>query len=226
MSPDDPRHGLPSGYNAGCREQCCRDAMAKYERDRRTRHYLHGDLVVDGTGTRRRIQALMALGWNGDAIDALIGRRRTYTVAVLRGTGPVQRSTADLYRAAYDHLSMKLGPSWHTRNRARRNGWLPPLAWDDDRIDDPSYTPTSERNRAKSHDEVDEAVVFRVLDGEILPTTRAERFEIMRRWVDSGRSATSLARRMSWKDGRYSGPSVGQTSHSAGEAQTTDRKAS
>ena len=61
--------------------------------------------------------------------------------------------------------------------------------------------------------------------GELAAHGRAERFEIMRRWVDSGGSAKQLARRMGWHDGRYGPSSVGHESHS-GDAQTTDRKAS
>lgn len=151
MSPDDPRHGESAGYVAGCREECCRTAIADWTRHARTRRYLQGQLMVDGTGTRRRIQALMALGWPSPTIDAELGRKRTYTTAILCGDGaPVLRTTAEQYRRLYDRLSMTLPPqetryqkqaSTRVRNHARRMGWAPPLAWDDQAIDDPNARP-------------------------------------------------------------------------------------
>ena len=42
-----------------------------------------------------------------------------------------------------------------------------------------------------------------ILAGEKLPTTTAERREIMRRWLASGRTESSLCERMGWKASRY-----------------------
>lgn len=55
------------------------------------------------------------------------------------------RQTAADVAAVYDRLSM-IVPDWHryrtrTRNAALARGWLPPLAWDDDTIDDPTAEP-------------------------------------------------------------------------------------
>jgi hypothetical protein len=36
---------------------------------------------------------------------------------------------------------MKAGTSWKTRKLAEAEGWAPPLAWDDDTIDDPQAMP-------------------------------------------------------------------------------------
>jgi hypothetical protein len=52
-------------------------------------------------------------------------------------------------------------------------------------------------------DDVDHAVVARVLAGEVLDTTRAERRIITATWVGRGRSETALCDRMGWRTGRY-----------------------
>jgi hypothetical protein len=54
--------------------------------------------------------------------------------------------TAERIAAVYEQLSMRSPAPWgfqHSRAQliAKRNGWPPPLAWDDDEIDDPTATP-------------------------------------------------------------------------------------
>jgi len=92
---------------------------------------------VSALGARRRVGALMALGWTYDDLQARSG---VFVRAVMRRdqetvTVRVHRAIADLY----DDLCMTPGPSPLTRARALRAGHAPPLAWDD--IDDPTATP-------------------------------------------------------------------------------------
>jgi hypothetical protein len=47
-------------------------------------------------------------------------------------------------RVVYDRMSMTPGTSAYARNRAERQGWLPPLAWDDEMIEDPDYVPAEQ----------------------------------------------------------------------------------
>jgi hypothetical protein len=222
------KHGTLSGYNhGGCRDQCCRRA---HTRSVTLWRMGRSDALVPIVGTRRRIRALMRLGWTAQHIATECGWEHRNAVLDLITPGRREQttltSTRDRVAAAYDRLSMQIGPSSRTRNRAERADWLPPLAYDDDRIDDPDYSPLEAMSYVPKKYEVDEAVVLRVLAGETLPTTRAEKLEITRRWVASGRSSKSLAHRMGWKEGRYSGGSVGAQAHSASGSQTTDRKAS
>lgn len=203
---DDPRHGSPAGYCAGCHESCCRTATADYARGLRTRQYLAGGrLVIDATGTKRRLRALMALGWTGPQLDAAMGRAPTFTAKLLCRSPRVNRVTADLVATVYEQLSMRLpddepAPNRQlinrTRNQARRKGWAPPLAWDD--IDNPAEEPGTTEPVL-----VDDVVVSRVLAGEVLPCTPDERRTVLERAADVGRTLADLCAQMGWHQGRY-----------------------
>jgi hypothetical protein len=184
---DDPRHGTHAGYRAGCRCDPCRAGSAAYRRSLYNRHYIEGHVLIDSTGTRRRIEALVALGYTWEAIDAALAevtgksRARGHSNRrhlVFKGGGKITRDNAAEYAAVYDRLSMRLPEmtcsARRARTRAARLGWLVPLAWDEGRIDDPAYKPAM-RSARKHRDDVDEAVVLRVLSGERLDTTPAER---------------------------------------------------
>ena len=148
MNHDDPRHGTTRGYHAGCREKCCLKARSRYEKEGRLAR-LNGGRAVPALGYQRRIQALMRLGWTSQAIaDAGGWSNRNHVLRVLKGqkgkpTRYLQRPTAERIEAVYERLSMRLPEPSPTVNRcvrlAERNGWPPPLAWDD--IDDPNEQP-------------------------------------------------------------------------------------
>ncbi len=95
------------------------------------------DGFVLAIGARRRIRALLALGWTHAHITAAAGG--PLSAVTLNQTGEwITRATHDAYRAAYAELSMRPGPSAKTRGRAAKAGYAPPLAWDDDALDDPT----------------------------------------------------------------------------------------
>jgi hypothetical protein len=119
------------------------DALRRQRRARKLRASGR-PLRVPIVGTRRRIQALMAIGypratiaesigWTGGSLGALTDERRTY----------VDRATYLTVLRVYGELADTPGPSEKSRGWARRLGYLPPLAWDDDHIDDPAYDPTA-----------------------------------------------------------------------------------
>lgn len=222
IAPNDPRHGRNRGYVAGCHEACCRAAHAEHHKGQRTRRYLArvDRLTVDGLFTRRRIQALMALGWSSRDIDRLLDRRPTYTYRVLSNTGPVYLTTATLYRDLYARLSATRPdtPTAERRqivtrniNGARRRGYVPPAAWDD--IDDPAEDPHAAEAELqrwvrwwthRGYPDIDDNVVRRLLDHQRVPAaTWHERDEAMRRWKNTGRSEAALCAIHGWKEGRY-----------------------
>ena len=51
--------------------------------------------------------------------------------------------------------------------------------------------------------ELDPVVVERLLAGDVVPTTIAEKREVVRRWSETGRSLSDLARMTGWKPERY-----------------------
>ncbi len=96
----------------------------------------HGH-IIPAAGTHRRIQALMAIGYPFVDLAERLGvhhdRIRQYLIQEA-----VYTRTAARVARLYDELSMTPGPSRRARNIAARRGYLPPLAWDDDTIDDPA----------------------------------------------------------------------------------------
>jgi transcriptional regulator with XRE-family HTH domain len=103
---------------------------------------------VPAHGTVLRIRALVALGWSQSKLAERLGVQRSNFR--LTGTWQVEAATARAVVALYDELSMTLPPTDTHRDRiaasrakryAADRGWLPPLALDDDRLDDPGYEP-------------------------------------------------------------------------------------
>lgn len=200
MTPDDPRHGSHNGYNRGCRESCCVRAQARYMNLWRMGR---APKLIDPTGTQRRIQALYALGWTSAAIGQRCGRAREWARMISRSPS-VTETTAALIAAAYDEMCMTLpqgGYAERSRRMAREKGWSPPLAWDDDTIDDPAATPRGTVAHDKA--DVDPIVVDRVLAGDRVPANYAEKVEITRQWQAAGRSLAELERLTGWNAMRY-----------------------
>ena len=98
---------------------------------------------VPRIGAVRRVQALLAMGWPHHALGA----------AGIANSAQIIGATGDLItvqrwrqvRDVYDRLSMTPGPSPETRGWAAKLGYPPPLAWDEETIDDPSATPQTGR---------------------------------------------------------------------------------
>ncbi|MFF8297698.1 hypothetical protein ACF07M_20190 [Streptomyces globisporus] len=104
--------------------------------------------VVDATGTQRRLQALMAVGWPALRLGNILDLHPVY-VRELQRRPRVYSKTAHAMAVAYNRLWNK-EPERHgvsvqaanrSRNYARTKGWPPPAAWDDDLIDDPHAAP-------------------------------------------------------------------------------------
>lgn len=157
---------------------------------RRKRQYLGtAPTLTPATGLTRRVRALYAIGWTCADQAREAGVSKQQITRLLRGD--FQRATpATVQRVTtlYRRLSMTVptdpppaGRGYvplHERARrdAARRGYAPPLAWDDDTIDDPNAEPdlgapppAVGNGRPAQH--VAEDVAF-VLDDEPLATTR------------------------------------------------------
>jgi hypothetical protein len=167
----------------------------------RKQRILTGKTLIEATGTQRRIQALQRLGWPYEEIADAAGLHRRTTTCLL-GRQYVTRETARRVDMAYRRLSMQVGPSIRVAIGAERKGWPPPLAWDC--IDDPAERPKGvERDRGRNVNDVDTVIVERLLLGERMTSTRAEKEEAMRRWVADGKPIKALCVAHGWYEARY-----------------------
>lgn len=108
---------------------------------------------VDGTGTYRRLEALQWLGWPMSVIGADLGLK-TYSLTTMRGRGePVSFRIAQAAVVLFEKYAHIPGPSKQTATKAQQKGWSPPLAWDDDTIDDPTAKPNVGKFRRLTHDD-------------------------------------------------------------------------
>ncbi len=118
---------------------------------------VHGDLVGDeehgiirSTGTSRRLQALVANGWPQVVLARQLGRKLQHVRPAIHGEKPIYmatyRSVVKLYDRLWDQppptsTGAQVRSASRARTYARTRGWVPPLAWDDDTIDDPAAVP-------------------------------------------------------------------------------------
>ena len=103
---------------------------------------------VDTIGTTRRLRGLVAIGWTQTELATRIGWSVCNLNSIVMARRPgVTVDTARLVAALYDELSMTPGPSSRARAVAARHGWLPPLAWDDEQLDDAGHEPQDVRRK-------------------------------------------------------------------------------
>lgn len=160
--------------------------------------------MVDATGTRRRIQGLLALGWSlqqlGDRVGVTGACVCHWTVRPR-----VTQVTAVRVRRLYDDLSMTVPAGWmaeRARRQAKRKGWPVPLTWDDDSIDDP--TATSDAGSTSSG-VVDESAVLRRMAGDRVRLTKAEAAEVVHRMLTAGVTWGEIERVSGLNPSRYRG---------------------
>lgn len=113
----------------------------------RTRFQGTSTETVNAIGSQRRLQALVTLGFSLNALADYAGYGRSYFKAVL-AADRISLNTANVVTEVYERLWNKkpipeTGAQRQSVTNAKRiaakNGWVPPMAWDDDLIDDPKY---------------------------------------------------------------------------------------
>jgi len=95
--------------------------------------------LVPAVGTRRRIRALLAIGWRHQDLTPRLGYQSG--VALSRPGTMIEQWKHSAAVRVYDELWSTPGPSEVARARAARAGHAPPLAWDEDTLDDPDAVP-------------------------------------------------------------------------------------
>jgi anti-sigma regulatory factor (Ser/Thr protein kinase) len=105
--------------------------------------------LVPAAGARRRLQALVAIGWSQSQLAARLSMQPS-NFGSLMTREHVRSGTARAVQHLYDQLWNRPPAEADRRSRisasrargyAEAHGWPPPLAWDDDLIDDPAATP-------------------------------------------------------------------------------------
>jgi predicted transcriptional regulator len=154
---------------------------------------------VDATGTRRRLQALIAIGWTHRALAAELCRSATsLTRSMASGavTARTARRVSDLYERLWDlqppHATDdELAAFNAARALAASHSWPPPMAWDDIDTDPHPYADSSDLT-----DELDEIAIERAAAGDGMRfehLTLAEQNEVVRRLTERGMSIRDIA---------------------------------
>jgi hypothetical protein len=111
-----------------------------------------GNGLVDATGSRRRLQALAVMGWSLREVEKLCDYRAPFLCTVRKGDVEQLRAiSAASITSAYDSLAMRVGGSTQSKALAKRRGWVSPLAWDDEEIDDPAAKPHTPKDVTIGH---------------------------------------------------------------------------
>ena len=156
---------------------------------------------VDATGTHRRLQALIAIGWPAELLAAQLGRRPNSLWRSMTGESVTARTAQDV-AALYEQLCNSRPPRMTSEQRvaadaaqahAAARGWLAPLAWDD--IDtDP--TPPAPAAGPFQRNDMDEIAVDRAVAGDHITyddLTTVEQQEVIRRLTARGSSIRDIA---------------------------------
>lgn len=159
---------------------------------------------IDATGTHRRVQALVTIGWSLTKVGQLVDMDCGNFWSMMqrpRVTAGHARAIADLYERLWntpppqDTHHEKISAS-RARRYAADRGWLPPLAWDDDTIDDPNATPAGDTAEPV---DLDEVLVQRIIAGaHVVPLHTQRSLELIE-------AVRILAHR------RYSDAQIGRT---------------
>lgn len=186
------RHGSRNTYRCGCRCTLCRVANAAYKSKGESTSSRHG---IDPTGTQRRLQALYALGWGWKDIGDRLGMFNQVVYRIASGKHKtVMERTADRIAVLYDELST-VRPEGNTanwiRSSARRHGYVPALAWDDELIDNPKASPA-----IADGDVIDVVAIKRALDGREVKLTQSETDAVIAVLVARGDSNTMIGKKI------------------------------
>lgn len=146
---------------------------------------------VDPTGTARRLQALIAIGYTQRDLASRIGVLEANMPTLVGGDRQVTAGIARRVAAIFNELQLAPGRSVRARNTAQRRGWVSPLAWDEDTIDDPHAVPAT---HADGHCGVDQIAVERGIAwlAARVPYTRREQYKQWR----AARPAMTRAERL------------------------------
>lgn len=201
------KHGTEARYSRDhCRCLPCRLARHRYVAAWRTGQATERR-TVPIIGTRRRLQALTVMGWSPPEIAERVGmdsqivrRLRSNEASSPRygDTATVLATTKTRVEAVYDQLWNVASPgpkATRMRRLAQANNWAPPLAWDDDTIDDRTAHAWSSTGPSTSG-LVDDVAVDQAIHGRPVRLSKSDVREVVQRMTDAGYSAAAIAERL------------------------------
>lgn len=147
-----PECGTIAAYSRHMRRRekacpACAEIHAAYMREYRRSIREGQPRSVSAVGVKRRIQALMAMGFNSLRIAEELGVPDNLVRHWYREAKTVYPATYQKVAGLFDRLQWTVGPSKRAAALAQRKGWAPPLAWDED-IDAPEAQPHGMRRSA------------------------------------------------------------------------------
>ncbi|MCB2413672.1 hypothetical protein LGT39_12535 [Demequina sp. TTPB684] len=159
------------------------------------------DCLVHVVGTRRRLQALVALGWPARVLQARLGASSSTVSHLLNPrrnkTRWVRASTRASVVALYAELSSTPPPPSRQASVARRlafdRKWAPPAAWDEDDLDNPAAKPAGILARSSR---IDQSVIDAAVAGETgIALSPREKDEVIRLCLEARLSLQETAKR-------------------------------
>lgn len=155
--------------------------------------------TIDATGSRRRLQALVAIGWSINRLGQQLGVDRGNMGRLFEEEAisvRYARAISGLYERCWDtepdcSSAGELGGVTRAKHIAAKRGWLPPMAWPDEQIDNPDFDPNQFDFDADLV--ADDLVVDAVLQGHRMKLTKIDRLEVVRRTTLRGMSAAQIA---------------------------------
>lgn len=201
VCPTDHAHGENSNcYTShSCR---CGDCRAYSREHRYWLFHLHraGKMspgaALDARGVRRRLEALMAIGWSLPLVADRVGVHRSLVLRWIEAP-VVEAKTIRRVAAVYEELRnlqpptdtpVRLGIANRTRRIAAERGYVPPIWWDDIDEDDDPPAPDTELD-------IDVVAIELAVTGAArIKLTTAERHEAVRQLNARGYYDTTIAR--------------------------------
>lgn len=122
-------------------------------------NHLPATQTIPAAGSTRRLQALATLGWSNHTLAAHTRLKPAQLDLVRTGTATITVEAARAIRDLYERLWATSAPVTGTSNQkataaaraeASRNNWAPPMAWDDDTIDQPDAKDQRGRHARRS----------------------------------------------------------------------------
>lgn len=144
---------------------------------------------ISGADTARRLQALVANGWSMSKLGMRLGVTPGNFNPTVRGLRGVHVATAKAVHALYIELATKAPPEATHRDkiaasRARgiavQRGWLPPMHINGRLFIGAALPGPDDGDVATDFGAIDEMAVERLLAGDLVPATVAEKREVVR----------------------------------------------